>query len=78
MDIQRIRELRNAEPYKPFRLIMRDGRKLPVEEPHVLAISPIGTSLVHSSERRGFEILNPQDITDAVVKNTRTSRRRRR
>ena len=67
MDLQKIRELRLANPFKPFRLVLRDGRDLPVERPSHLAVSPIGTSVVFALERGGFEQVKADDIQDAIT-----------
>ena len=67
MDIERIRELRLADPYKPFYLIMNDGRKLPVERAVYLALSPTKAFLVYSALEGGFDILRMKDVQDVVV-----------
>ena len=45
MTVDAIRTMRRASPFRPFRMIMRDGRDLPVERSSYLAISPNGRSL---------------------------------
>ena len=76
MDLQRLRELRLAHPFKPFRLLLRDGRDLAVERPSYLAISPIGTSIVYALERGGFEQVKADDIQEAIIdESTRRLRR---
>jgi len=77
MDIEKIRQLRNADPYQPFRLVMSDGRKLPVKKPYHLAISPIKTSLVHASARGGFEFISIKNVIDAVIEGKKKTSRRR-
>lgn len=67
MDVQDIRKLRLADPFKPFRLILGDGRNLPVERPSFLSISPKGGTVVHSSLTGGFEYVRVDEIRDAVV-----------
>jgi hypothetical protein len=64
MDIERIRELRLAHPFKPFNLVMSDGRKLPVDKPYYLAFSPTKRFMLHSSVGGGFERLQPDAIRD--------------
>ncbi len=63
MDIEQIRQLRLAHPFVPFNLILRDGRKLPVDKPYYLAFAPDMSFLSHSSVGGGFERL----LADWVV-----------
>jgi hypothetical protein len=69
MDIEKIRELRNADPFKPFNLILKDGRKLPVDQSYYLGISPTKRFLSHSSIGGGFETFPPDAITDIDFEN---------
>ena len=83
MDIERIRELRNAWPFKPFNLITTDGRKLPVDRSSYLCFSPTKKSIVHSSVGGGFEFIVPTAIQDVDFKSpeklrNRNGRRRKR
>lgn len=64
MDVDRIRELVRASPFRPFNLVLVDGRKLPVDKPYFLAVSPDGRLLSHSSLDGGFERLVPQRVAD--------------
>jgi hypothetical protein len=64
MDPERIRELRLSSPFKPFNLVLRDGRKLPVDRPNALAMSPDGKLLVFLTLDSWFEQLSPNAVTD--------------
>jgi hypothetical protein len=64
MDVERIRELVRASPFRPFNLVLLDGRKLPVDAPYFLGISPDGRLMSHSSLDGGFERLVPQRVAD--------------
>ena len=64
MDIERLRELRLAHPFRPFYLVMSDGRKLPVDKSYYLAISPTKRFAVHSSVDGGYEIIRPDQVSD--------------
>jgi hypothetical protein len=63
MDIEKIRELRLAWPFKPFDLVLDNGRRLPVANPFHLAFGD--TFLLYTGGREGFETLSP-----AAVKKT--------
>ena len=64
MDVERIRELRRADPFKPFNLVLNDGRKLPVDRPYFLGISPDGRLLSHASLDGWFERFPPQVVQE--------------
>jgi len=76
VDADTIRKLRSAEPFKPFRLVMRDGRKLPVEHPWFVLVSRGGGTVIHSSVRGGFEFLSTAEIVDVLLGIPRRTRRR--
>lgn len=42
MDVQRLRELRRAQPFRPFGLVFPGGPVIEVHSPEYLAISPDG------------------------------------
>lgn len=67
MNVDDLRALRRAEPFKPFRLQLDDGRTLPVERAAFLAIAPTGTSVVYSSEDGGVEIIKTSSIVSARI-----------
>ena len=45
MDVEDIRRARNAKPFVPFTLVVSDGRRLRVDEPFGIAISPRGNEV---------------------------------
>jgi hypothetical protein len=45
MNIDEIRALRNAQPFKPFDIILRDGTKVHVILPERMALAPNGQKL---------------------------------
>ena len=67
MNVEQLRKLRRADPFKPFRLLLIDGRDLPVERPSFLSISPKGGTVVHSSVQGGFEFVRIGQIRDAII-----------
>jgi hypothetical protein len=62
MKIDEIRALRRADPFEPFHLVMLDGRKLPVDRAHYLAISPDGMLVAHASVDGWFEWFPPANV----------------
>ncbi len=67
MNVDEIRKLRLADPFRPFRLLLRDGRDLPVERPSYLAISPKGGNVAYAGSLGGVEFVKVGDIREAVV-----------
>jgi hypothetical protein len=49
MDIEEIRAARLARPFRPFSLILEDGRELPVVRAGSLTFSPTKRFVTHSS-----------------------------
>ena len=62
MEVDQIRALRRADPFEPFNLVLRDGRRLPVDRAYYLAISPDGELLAHASVDGGFEWFPPSIV----------------
>ena len=50
MELEKIRELRNAQPFRPFSLILDDRRRFTVGHPAYLGISPKQDLLLASSD----------------------------
>jgi hypothetical protein len=44
--IDEIRKLYNAAPFKPFEIVLTNGRHVPVEHPEFMALSPTGRTIV--------------------------------
>ncbi len=78
MDVEKLREFRRADPFRPFKLVMKDGRKLLVEKSYYLGIAPDKKMLVHSSEDGGFEIIAPASVAAIEGGITVTEQTRRR
>ena len=67
MDVSKLRALRSAHPFKPFYVVLIDGRRLPVERPAYLAISKSGEQLVHARSEGGFDFIRASEVQDIVV-----------
>ena len=46
MDMKKIKELKLAQPFKPLIIILEDGRRLHVDQPHHVGMAPDGSQLV--------------------------------
>jgi hypothetical protein len=67
MDAQQLVELQRIEPFKPFYLIMKDGRRLAVGRRFCLAVSPNRQKLVYAMPTGGFDILAVEDVARTVM-----------
>lgn len=59
---EEIRSLIRAETYRPVTLVLTDGRRLPVEKPYYLGISPTNRFLVYSMEDDRFMRIAVADV----------------
>jgi hypothetical protein len=62
MSIEEIRRLKHSEPFKPFNIVMNDGRVLWVGEPERIALSPTGKT-VAVAQGPAFSFLVVERIT---------------
>jgi hypothetical protein len=72
MDVKRIRELRLSRPFQPFTLILNDGRRLPVDVPYRLGISPKGGELAYASTG-GPLFVSPSEVREIEMHATQKS-----
>jgi len=63
MDVNEIRQIRNAHPFGRFTLELDDGGLLPVENAFQLGISPAGKELTYASRKNGFRHLPVTKVT---------------
>jgi len=61
--IPMLRELLQAEPFKPFVVCLSDGRKLPVYHPDFLLISPNGRIIWEGETENDFAMTMPFHVT---------------
>jgi hypothetical protein len=70
-----LRELLNADPFKPFIVCLSDGRRLPVYHPDFLLISPNGRIMWEGETVDDFALAMPFHVTG--VESAPRRRRRR-
>jgi hypothetical protein len=63
MKLDDIRALRDARPFRPFMITLKDGRRLLVEAHCYLGISPKGVVLAVSQERTAWFV--PEQVKEA-------------
>ena len=70
MDVEHIRVLRLADPFKPFALVTKAGESLPVEHPRWLSIAPNGKRVAYAPRMGGVRFISLEDLVDARVDET--------
>jgi hypothetical protein len=78
MEIDRIRELRLAHPFRPFDLVLDDGRKLFVRLAYHLAIAPTGDVLLYTGDQAGFETVSTTSVREVIPRKARNGVRGKR
>jgi hypothetical protein len=80
MTADQIRSLRDATPFRPFRVHMANGKSADVPHPDFINLSPTGRILIISRENDSFELIDTLLVTSAetLPKNGTRSRRRPR
>ena len=69
MSIEDIRSLRNAKPFRPFEIVLRDGRVLPVALPERIAIAPWGQVGVYvKSTPYAFRIEDVSEVHEPAAR----------
>ena len=69
MEVQRLKDLRLSYPFHPFTLILKDGRRLPVDVPYRLGISPKNGEIAYGSDANGPLFLKAAHVSDVEMIN---------
>lgn len=77
MTIEQFQNVFRAEPFKPFRLHLADGRSLDVEHPEFVARTPGGRTLIVTSPDESFEVIDLLLVTSLEVPNGRKHKQKR-
>jgi hypothetical protein len=67
MEVERVRELRNARPFVPFRIFRNDGDPVTVTNPEAVGIGPGGNWLLVSLPDEGHAHINTGTLTRVEV-----------
>ena len=68
MTIDKVRELYDARPFRPFALHSADGREIVVEHPEFMAQAPSGRTIVVYQPNDSFNIVDLLLVTDLRVR----------
>lgn len=77
MSIERMQELYQAQPFRPFTLHLADGRSIPVLHRDFMLTVPSGRTIVVCQPDDTLNIINLLLITDAEIKPQGNGSRRR-
>lgn len=66
MDTTRIKQLKLARPFRPFYMLLRDGRRYFVGRSYQIGLAPDGSRLGVSVDT-GVVLLRPDDVRDIDV-----------
>ncbi len=80
MTIDQLRQMHHAQPFRPFRIHLADGRDLDVEHPDFLAYTPTGRTVVLTRLDETFEVIDLLIVTtlEAIDGKPRGRTKRRR
>ena len=78
MTIERLKELYDAQPFKPFVLHLADGREIPVRHRDFIMAAPSGRTIVVMQPDDSLNIIDLLLVTDAELKLTRNGSRKHR
>jgi len=80
MTIERIRELLDLQPFRPFVMHLADGREIPVHHRELIIAAPSGRTLIVVQPDDAMNIIDLLLVTDIELKRGRngsTGKRRR-
>ncbi len=75
MNMNDMRQVAGARPFRPFTLHVADGRNVKVEHPEFLAYTPDGETIIVLQSGGGFKILDHELITEIEVAPHRSAKR---
>jgi len=78
MQMKELQKVYKAQPFEPFVIHIADGRKVRVDHPDFMALSPAGRSTVVYDKSGGFEIIDVLLISSLKVVNGKTRTRTRK
>jgi len=74
MTIERIRDVYDAQPFRPFLIHLADGRQIAVKHREFLATAPSGRTMIAYQPDDSFSIIDLLLVTDLEVKANGRSR----
>lgn len=75
MKIENLRELHNAQPFRPFTIHLSDGRQVVVAHPECLAYAPDGQTIVAFQRDSVMRVVSWPQVTELEVNLERFKKR---
>jgi hypothetical protein len=76
MTIERLKELYDTQPFKPFTLHLADGRNIPVHHRDFIMAAPSGRTIVVVQPDDTMNIIDLLLVTDVEIKLSRNGTRK--
>jgi len=73
MSIDEIQALKHAKPFRPFEIVTKNGRKVRIEQPMRIALSPTGDSVAGFGRNGSFYI----SLLEIAAVHTKKNRKKR-
>ena len=78
MTIEKVKELYNAQPFRPFTIHLADGRDIPVHHRDFIMVAPSGRTLIVQQPDDSMNIIDLLLVTDIELKATRNGASKRK
>jgi len=69
MNVEQLRQVLRAEPFRAFKLCVADGRQIRVQHPEFLAFFPTGRAVVVTQPDDSYDVLDLLLVTGVHVEN---------
>jgi hypothetical protein len=78
MTIEQLRDFYNAQPFRPFVMLLADGRKVPVNHPEFMASAPSGRTVTVYQTDDTLNVVDLLLVTDLEIKSSAEGSRKPR
>jgi hypothetical protein len=78
MTIEKLKELYDTQPFKPFVIHLADGREIPVRHRDFIMAAPSGRTIVVMQPDDSMNIIDLLLVTDVELKPTRNGTRKQK
>ena len=75
MTVEQLQAMQHAQPFRPYRIHMADGRSLDVHHPDFVALSPAGRTIVVYKADDTSEIIDLLLVTSLEVLNGQSAQK---
>ena len=76
MTVEQLQAMQHAQPFRPYRIHMADGRSLDVQHPDFVARSPQGRGIIVYKPDETFEVLDLLLVASLEVLNGQSTPKR--